>query len=177
MPLIDKIYRAANPGNKTWNLLKTLFHTAVFWTVFLFLLPQLIVWGEGELGIPGFSPMPVLGWIGFGLLGCLGISSGVTMSWIGQGTPLPTDCPNQLVIKGPYRIFRNPMAVAGIGQAICMGLILGSWMTIVYALSGAFFWHFAVRPSEERDLYKRFGEDYRRYQKAVWCWIPNFKKI
>lgn len=175
--LIDKIYRAANPSNKTWNLLKTLFHTSVFWLIFLYLLPMLIVWGEGQLGIIAFRPQPLFGWICFALFGSLGISSGITMSWIGQGTPLPTDCPNRLVVKGPYRIVRNPMAVAGIGQAICVGLILGSWMTILYALSGAVFWHTAVRPSEERDLYKRFGEEYRRYQQKIWCWLPSFKKF
>lgn len=173
MSFIDRIYRSAKADNSYWNLAKTLFHTSVFWFVFLYYLPSWVFWGEEQLAIPHFQAFPILGWVLFALFGTLGISSGITMSWIGKGTPLPTDCPNQLVIKGPYKIVRNPMAVAGIGQAICVGLITGSYMTIVYALSGAFFWHFAIRPSEERDLEKRFGSDFINYKKKVWCWFPN----
>jgi protein-S-isoprenylcysteine O-methyltransferase Ste14 len=34
---------------------------------------------------------------------------------------------NRLVVVGPYRIVRNPMAVAGALQTIGVGLWVGSW--------------------------------------------------
>lgn len=175
MPKIDQLYKKSKSKSSWWNLAKTLLHTSIFWLIFLFLLPQLIFWVEVVWGLPQYPPQELVGWISFGLLGCLGISSGITMSWLGSGTPLPLDGTNKLVVAGPYRFVRNPMAVAGIGQAMAVGLILGSYFIPLYALSGALLWHFAVRPSEERDLEQSFGEDYLNYKKQIRCWWPNFK--
>jgi len=95
------------------------------------------------------------------------------MSWLGKGTPLPLDCPNELVIKGPYKVVRNPMAVAGISQGICVGIILGSFLVIIYAILGGLLWHLFVKPVEEKDLEERFGKSYLDYKKKVKCWIPR----
>lgn len=54
--------------------------------------------------------------------------------------------PNELVIAGPYRWVRNPMAVAGVAQAASVGLILGSWLVVVYAVGGALLWNVGIRP-------------------------------
>ena len=97
------------------------------------------------------------------------------MSILGVGTPLPLDSPNFLVVKGPYKFVRNPMAIAGIGQGIAVGLFLGSFGVLIYALLGAILWHILVRPVEEKDLEKRFGKSYQRYKKEIKCWIPSFK--
>lgn len=96
------------------------------------------------------------------------------MSTIGKGTPLPFDCAQKLVIKGPYKYVRNPMAVAGIGQALSIGLYFGSFLILIYALSGAVLWHVLVKPSEEKDLQNRFGNEYLVYKQKVKCWIPSF---
>lgn len=49
------------------------------------------------------------------LCSVLGLYSALVMVRVGKGTPLPLDQTQELVIKGPYRFVRNPMAVAGIG--------------------------------------------------------------
>lgn len=95
------------------------------------------------------------------------------MSQLGKGTPLPLDCPNELVIKGPYKYVRNPMAIGGIGQGISVGIYLGSILVVLYAITGAFIWHILVRPQEEKDLKKRFGDEYSNYKKTVHNWIPT----
>lgn len=114
-----------------------------------------------------------MGWALFILFCLLGLWSGYTMSWYGKGTPLPLDCPQKLVIAGPYKFVRNPMALAGIGQGVSVGIILGSPFVIIYAISGAFLWHYLVKPSEEADLLGRFGEKYVEYCKHVKCWVPK----
>jgi protein-S-isoprenylcysteine O-methyltransferase Ste14 len=95
------------------------------------------------------------------------------MSSKGRGTPLPSAMPNHLVIAGPYRWVRNPMAVAGIAQGIGVGLILGSWLVVAYAMIGSLVWNYAVRPLEEADLENRFGPEFRRYRSSVSCWLPR----
>jgi len=171
----NPIFKPSKSDSQAWNLTKTLIHTSLFWLIFLILLTNLKAYVEASQNNFVFQSMPILGWILFALLGMLGLYSGYTMSWIGRGTPLPMDCPNKLVVKGPYRFVRNPMAVAGIGQGVAVGIILGSYGTITYALCGAFIWHFAVRPTEEVDLELRFGEDYINYKKKIKCWIPRFR--
>lgn len=170
------LFNPARSNNRFWNLFKTFFQTSIFWLLFLFLIPIGILKIETSLAINGFQPIKEIGWILFTIFSILGLYSGYTMSWVGEGTPLPLDCPNKLVIKGPYKFVRNPMAVAGIGQAVCVGIILGSFMVILYALSGAILWHILVRPIEENDLAQRFGEQYQEYRSRIKCWIPRISK-
>lgn len=173
---MDKIYQPTRSKDWRWNLFKTFCQTLIFWFFFLGLFPMILHILEKALLFPNFIGKPLWGWLLFGLLGSLGLWSGSIMSLIGKGTPLPLDAARQLVVSGPYRYVRNPMAIAGIGQGVSVGLILGSYLIIVYALIGAFLWHILIRPSEERDLEKRFGIAYRSYKKKVICWLPRFQK-
>jgi len=93
------------------------------------------------------------------------------MNCTGKGTPLPTANAPNLVVTGPYRFVRNPMALAGILQGLCTGWFLGSYAVLVYALLGAVVWHVLVRPAEERELAQRFGDEYTQYKSKVPLWI------
>jgi protein-S-isoprenylcysteine O-methyltransferase Ste14 len=96
------------------------------------------------------------------------------MSTLGQGTPLPSAMANHLVIAGPYRWVRNPMALAGISQGVAVGLILESWLVVAWAIAGSLVWNYVIRPFEETDLEERFGDEFVRYRAAVRCWVPRF---
>lgn len=168
--------REARPTTCWCIVLKTLCQTVVFWSIFLFLLPTAIFAVEGRtclaecrLDGPGFI---CGGIVLFTLGGSLGLTSGFVMAVRGRGTPLPSDCARKLVVVGPYRYIRNPMAVAGLAQGLGVGLFLGSPAVLAYALAGGPVWHVFVRPWEEADLERRFGEPYRRYRAAVRCWVP-----
>lgn len=65
------------------------------------------------------------------------------------------------------------MAVAGITQGAAVGLILGSWLVVAYAVLGSLLWNYAVRPLEEADLEERFGAEFISYRESVSCWIPR----
>lgn len=153
----------------------TIGQTAIFWTVFLYVLPMGIVELEQGLRWQPFvhqhqfaSAISLLF-----IASCLGLWSGITMAVQGCGTPLPTATAPQLVVAGPYRFVRNPMAVAGIAQGIAVGWLLGSTAVIAYSLSGAVLWHTLVRPVEEVDLVARFGQSYLRYREQVRVWLPT----
>jgi protein-S-isoprenylcysteine O-methyltransferase Ste14 len=149
-----------------------------FWGLFLVVLPIVIVALERRWGV-GFEFSTVVAPLGVLLLvlaSALGLSSAFVMSTLGRGTPLPSAMPNRLVIAGPYRWVRNPMAVAGILQGVAVGLLLSSWLVVAYAVIGSLLWNYAVRPSEEADLAKRFGADFARYERDVRCWLPRVPK-
>lgn len=105
--------RVAEPGSRGWNTLKTLVQIGVMWSVLLGVLPLAIARVEAWLGLPA---LPGLERIGAGLFfGCsmLGLWTANVMVRDGRGTPLPLDTARDLVVSGPYRHVRNPMAIGG----------------------------------------------------------------
>ena len=169
------LFRQARPANPLWNLAKTFAQIAVFWSFFLFVLPALIIRVEDEIGLPRFHFSGQRGGAAavFGLLSLLGLWSGITMSLNGEGTPLPVDNPRRLVARGPYAYLRNPMAFAGMGQGLMVGIYVGSAMTALYVVVGGLIWNYIARPMEEADLAQKFGASYMRYISEVKCWRPR----
>ena len=142
------------------------------WGLALAVGPALLVAAERRVGVRGFD-FPGRWGVALGVFvacSALNVASGAVLAVRGRGTPLPVACPRALVVAGPYRYVRNPMAVAGIGQGVAVALGLGSWLVLLYALAGAVIWHVAVRPAEERDLAARFGRAYTTYRRAVPLW-------
>lgn len=179
-PLGFGLARSRAPGRQ---LVRTLAQMLVFWAVFLLVIPGGIRllelrWQVG-LDVPP-EAADVLRACGLAVLAgasALGLSSAIAMALRGDGTPLPSAAANRLVIAGPYRFVRNPMAVAGIAQAIGVGFMLGSWLVVAYALCGAVYWNALVRPSEEADLATRFGDEFERYRGSVRCWWPRLVPV
>ncbi|MCM6761818.1 isoprenylcysteine carboxylmethyltransferase family protein [Rathayibacter sp. ZW T2_19] len=166
---------AARGRSPLAHLAATAAQIVVFWGGALAVIPAVIALLESRWGV-GVPVPPVVAPLGAVLLvaaSALGIWSALAMSLLGDGTPLPSAMPNRLVIAGPYRWVRNPMAVAGIAQGVAVGLLFSSWLVVVYALLGSLVWNHAVRPLEEADLEERFGEQFRAYRRAVRCWVPR----
>jgi protein-S-isoprenylcysteine O-methyltransferase Ste14 len=147
----------------------------IFWGLFLVVFPVIIAALEGRWGLHVATPAFVSA-VGIILLvpaSALGLWSAFAMSTHGDGTPLPSAATTRLVTSGPYRLVRNPMAVAGIMQGAAVGLILQSWLVVAYAIAGSVVWNWFVRPVEEADLVAKFGDEYVLYQSRVRCWIPR----
>lgn len=94
-------------------------------------------------------------------------------SCVGEGTLAPWDPTSRLVVVGPYRHVRNPMITGVLAVLIGEGLALGSTAILIEA---AIF--FAINATymplvEERDLARRFGEEYDAYKRNVPRWIPR----
>ncbi|GAA1060076.1 isoprenylcysteine carboxylmethyltransferase family protein [Agromyces bracchium] len=157
------------------HLAATAAQIVVFWGVFLVVAPVALAWFERRWGLelPFLDSAAPAGIAVLLVASALGLWSAAAMASLGGGTPLPAAMPNRLVIAGPYRFVRNPMAMAGIAQGVAVGLILGSWVVVAYAIAGSLVWNFAVRPLEETDLDGRFGDEFRRYRSAVGCWWPR----
>jgi protein-S-isoprenylcysteine O-methyltransferase Ste14 len=170
---------AADRSRPGGYVASTIGQIVVFWGLFLVVLPAIVAalenrWGVGiDLPPVVAAVVAVAGVVVLVLASTLGLSSAFVMSTLGRGTPLPSAMPTRLVIAGPYRWVRNPMAVAGILQGVAVGLILSSWLVVAYAIIGSLLWNYAVRPSEEADLRTRFGDQFARYERDVRCWLPR----
>ena len=164
-------------GGRLAPVKRTAWQVVAFWSIFLIVLPGMLATLESSLGwnVILFHGMAwrLMGLFLLLVASALGLYSGAYMAWHGRGTPLPLDPTHHLVTTGPYAIVRNPMAVAGLAQGLAVGMLLGSWMVIVYALLGGPVWHLLVRPWEERKLRETFGDAYEQYQSNVRCWLPG----
>ena len=171
--------RRARPASVGYNLAKTLAQTLLMWTAFLLIGP-LVAWQiESWLLARGwplsrFAP-PIVVAVALFIFGWIVAwwSAWVLVRW-GDGTPLPLDSTNKLVVRGPYRWVRNPMAASSLLQGAAIGLGAGSPLILIYIVAGAWIWNVLARPWEEADMRARFGADFDRYQKSVRCWWPRF---
>lgn len=170
-------FRPAKAASGASHVRRSLTQLVIFWSAFFLVVPAIVVWVEGRLGLSApfldaaaLTPIAV---VVFATGSALGLWSCLTMAVVGEGTPLPADTASKLVIRGPYSFVRNPMAVAGAAQTAAVGLLVGSWIVILLAFVGCLAWDLVIRPVEEADLADRFGDDYEAYCDDVSCWLPS----
>jgi protein-S-isoprenylcysteine O-methyltransferase Ste14 len=76
-----------------------------------------------------------------------------------------------LVVRGPYRLTRNPMYLG----LLCVYIAVALWLGVVWALILAPLVVLAVQrlaiAKEERYLEQKFGDAYRQYRAQVRRWI------
>lgn len=104
--------------------------------------------------------------VAFVLLGVLAFRS--------VGTTVDPRVPEQsasLVVRGVYRISRNPMYVGFmlmlIGWAVFLGNVAGFLLLPVFVI---YMNRFQIVP-EERYMREKFGEEYRHYEEEVRRWV------
>jgi protein-S-isoprenylcysteine O-methyltransferase Ste14 len=164
-------------GMSVWRHLRAIALLPVMTAV---VIPAIVLYLTREVH-PGWGlPRPLnllLGGVGAAL-----IAGGVALfvwtvrlfSSFGRGTLAPWDPTSELVARGPYRHVRNPMISAVVAVILGEALLLGSWPLLGWA--GLFATTNAVYMPliEEPGLERRFGDDYRRYKRAVPRWLPRW---
>jgi protein-S-isoprenylcysteine O-methyltransferase Ste14 len=156
-----------------WNIVKTLAALLTAWFVFLFLIPLGISIVEVGLGIQRFPPQYLAAAALLALSTLAAVWAALTIAVAGGGTPVPFDGARALVTTGPYAYLRYPLAVAGTGQVVALGLAFGSVPVLVYATLALVVWYYWMRPATERALAARFGASWRDYAGAVRGFRPR----
>jgi protein-S-isoprenylcysteine O-methyltransferase Ste14 len=136
----------------------------------------LLWWTRGQWCVAG--PTSPRFW---GALACFAAGLSLMVSTIrlfdrvGRGTLAPWEPTQRLVVAGPYRRVRNPM-ISGVllnlaGEALLFGSAsIAAWLACFFAVNHVYF-----LLSEEPGLERRFGDEYRRYRRAVPRWIPRLR--
>ena len=91
----------------------------------------------------------------------------------GRGTPAPFAAPERFVARGSYRVVRNPMYVGVLALIVGQALLLGRELLLVWAAGAALLFHLFVVFHEERELRRRFGDEYEAYRHRVGRWFPR----
>lgn len=91
----------------------------------------------------------------------------------GDGTPAPWDPPKRLVLAGPYRHIRNPMALGVFLVLLGEAMVMESAALFLYLCLVVIFVHLFIVTFEERGLEARFGDTYRVYKERIPRWLPR----
>ena len=92
----------------------------------------------------------------------------------GRGTLAPWDPPVHLVVGDLYRFNRNPMYVGVVTILFGWALLAGSLWNCLYAALVPLLFHLRVVLVEEREMARRFGDDWEDYRRAVPRWGVSF---
>ncbi len=153
-------------------LARALTYATLIVALILILLPA------GSLSWPGnrTGSVGILQFVGM-IVGIAGVVLALwcvlTFAWVGKGTPLPFDPPRRLVVRGPYRVVRNPMAI-GVGLALTGAALLYQSVAL-FGFTALFLLviHLFVVLYEEPTLRRQFGSEYDAYTRQVRRWWPG----
>ena len=148
-------------------------YSALFISLFLIFLPARILNATGIIAPPAIGAWQVAGML-LGASGAvLALTCIFTFVFIGRGTPAPFDPPRRLVMRGPYRLIRNPMYV-GAGLALSgAALFYQSIRLLGYAGAFLTITHLFVVLYEEPALRRTFAGEYEAYCQRVGRWWPK----
>lgn len=154
-------------------LIRALTYVTAFVGLVLVFLPSRML-AEARIARPAeVGATQIGGLVMAGTGGSLLVWCVLTFAFIGRGTPVPFDPPRRLVVRGPYRFVRNPMAIgAGITLA---GAALFYESPTLFAFTGIFVVviHLFVVLYEEPVLGRTFGQEYAAYCDSVRRWRPR----
>lgn len=121
------------------------------------------------LSYEGIRAFPVIGvWQEVGMLlsgtgAAIALWCIFTFVFLSKGTPAPFDPPRRLVVRGRYRVVRNPMYV-GAGLALAgAALFYMSLSLLCYAILFVLVLQVFVVAHEEPALRHSFGDNYAQY--------------
>jgi len=80
---------------------------------------------------------------------------------------------HQLVRHGPYRWIRHPLYSVATLAFAALGVIAANWFMLAMALIVFAAIAVLVVPREEAELVRKFGEEYREYQRRTGRFIPR----
>jgi AhpD family alkylhydroperoxidase len=139
---------------------------------FACLLPYLLGEWHFHRPVPYWAVAQAAG----GLLICAGLVpiAGSFLEFIrADGTPVPVASPPRLVVNGFYRYVRNPIYVGFLAIMTGEVLLFGSPALLEYTAVAWCIGAAAVHFYEEPTLARKFGAEYRDYQRAVRAWVPR----
>src|SRR2546430_3064839 len=154
-------------------LARAVTYGALFVGVLLIYLPRTVLSRSGMVPPSSTGALQIVG-MSVGACGaalalwCIG-----TFAFVGRGTPAPFDPPRRLVVRGPYRMVRNPMYL-GAGLALASSALF--YQSAPIAAYAALFWlatHLFVVAYEEPTLRRTFGAEYEEYCRRVRRWWPT----
>lgn len=171
------VYRVATGGRRRRILATPVAALLFFGLTALFVFASL--WVDKWLAFLHFDSS----WWSLGLSmlllvpGCLIMVWPVMQFFRARGTPVPLNPPQKLITTGLYAHVRNPMITGLFLLMLGLGVLFGS-LSLIFIFTPLFIVLnvLYLRAVEEKEMEKKFGEEYLEYKKKVPMFIPRLKK-
>ena len=94
-----------------------------------------------------------------------------------KGSPVPINPPKRLVTTGLYSRVRNPMVSGWIVMMFGVGVRLDS-ISLIFIFTPLFLLLniLYLKTIEEKEMEKKFGQEYIEYRESVPMFIPGFRR-
>lgn len=94
-----------------------------------------------------------------------------------RGSPVPVNPPQRLVTTGLYSWVRNPMLLGWIIMLFGVGILLNS-ISLIFIFTPLFILLnvLYLKAVEEKEMEKKFGQEYVKYKESVPMFIPRFRR-
>jgi len=94
-----------------------------------------------------------------------------------KGSPVPINPPQRLVTTGLYSRVRNPMVAGWIIMMFGVGVLLNS-ISLIFIFTPLFLLLNIIylKTIEEKEMEKKFGQEYLKYKGSVPMFIPRFRR-
>ena len=79
---------------------------------------------------------------------------------------------HQLVRSGPYALVRHPIYASLVALTLVTGILIGQWQWVLAGLTLCIIGNEIRVRAEDRLLEGRFGEEFRKYRRKVWAYVP-----
>ena len=177
MKLADKLADASNlpptPGRRFLAKALPVFVYSFFFPALLFIIPKFIL--DPWLQLPLFLTPAARA-----VLGGILITPGLFfLFWsikaqreIGRGTPMPLMATQKLVVQKPYSYCRNPLFFGLLNLFFGISILFDSISSLLMVLIFSVIILLFTRFIEEKELEKRFGDEYLAYKKRTPFIIP-----
>lgn len=151
-------------------LVRALTYAALFVGVLLIYFPGTVLSPSGIVRPPAIGAAQIAGMAVCACGAAVALWCILTFVFVGKGTPAPFDPPRRLVIRGPYRVVRNPMYIGAALALAGAALFHLSFALLVYAVLFLLACHLFVVLYEEPALRRSFPAEYEAYCRRVGRW-------
>jgi len=155
-------------------VLKTILVALVLSAVFLVTVPWLIVRSTQAVLAANLLPVRIAG-ASLTAFGVYLYVWSVRRLLLRRTSAIPGVAPAQLETSGWYGRVRHPLLLGVVAVLLGEAALFASLPLLAYALAYWLWLHLFVTRKEEPDLIAAFGDDYRRYRRHVWRFLPRLR--
>ena len=170
----EYVYRIATGGKRRRIIAAPLLGILYVGMIVLFIFASL--WIDNWLAFPHFH----FYWWSIGLSVIILIPACLFWAWTvisflrARGTPVPLNPPSKLITSGLYAYIRNPMLLGLFLLMLGLGILFGS-LSLIFIFTPLFILLnvLYIKAIEEKEMEKKFSEEYLEYRKRVPMFIPR----
>lgn len=167
------VYRIANTRNKLKIIMTPV--GIIFWLGLSALLVFASLWLDRlwSIQLPPAPPTNIFVSMPLIIIGATLALWTIYTFFRARGSPVPLNPPQRLVTGGLYSWVRNPMLLGWIVMLFGVGILLNSFSFVaIFAPLFILINVIYLKTFEEKEMEKKFGEEYLKYKQRVPMLIP-----